>query len=184
MRLAWICVLAACGSKSAPPPAPIASPPETDAAVAMTPDAAEPVAEPVAEPEPPPPPPPAGPVVAIEGDIDGAPGNEAITLERDGTLTAGTAKIVVKFDREEQPEGMQLEVVPLGGKRRGVMVIGETEGSEDPPSRYQIFLHDKGQLRSVYNEVVDGEPVKFSAQGVGSYLESGLSACLIDKSIN
>ena len=112
----------------------------------------------------------AAPVVSIED------GGEKITLDADGTLTAGAASIQLKFDR---PEGAdkesKLRVVSLGGKRRGILLDSPTDGDEDPPDRHRVFLWDK-KLTLVFDEVIDS-PITFSPMGTGRYVESGWGAC-------
>jgi len=119
-----------------------------------------------------------GPLLEATGNIDGKAGDEVIRLDRDGTLTAGAASISIALEPAEldsHPPRHMVAVIPLGGKRRGVLVQTASEQVYDsPPDRVRVFLYTKGTLRLVFDEAV---PVKFSKKGVGRYLESGDTAC-------
>lgn len=116
--------------------------------------------------------------VEIEADVDGKAGNEKIVLHSDGTLSAGGASLKIPFDRTDAPlQHAELEVVSLGGKRRGIWVRTLHSDDEDPPTRHRVFVLGKGALREVANELVATQ-VKFGKEGTMRYLESGWEACM------
>jgi hypothetical protein len=120
--------------------------------------------------------PSAGKLVTIDADIDGVAGDEKITLDKDGTLTAGPGEISVTYDETDGPTHTKVEVISLGGKRRGVYLVTEHSAGEDPPNRHQVFFYDKGSLKLVFNQLVTEPRIVFS-KGVGRYPESGWDAC-------
>lgn len=119
----------------------------------------------------------AAPLIEATGDIDGAKGDETLRLDPDGTLHAGTASITVPLDESQTAFDRQrrLSAVPLGGKRRGVLLVTPTEGSEDPPNRNRVFLYVNGRLRLVFDTV--GDTPVFDARGVGRYFADVGEAC-------
>jgi len=191
MRFASVCLLAACGSSSAPQPAPVApasepadhvldGPGRASASGAASPVDASVVAAIDANPRR-----LRAPLVAT-GDLDGAPGEEEVTLAGDGTLTAtlaaGTIQIAVELADNDPVfhDQFRLAIVSLGGKRRGIVVASPTGDGEDPPNRYRVFLHAHGTLRPVFDRVIGVygvTPLVFAADGTASYTESGWMAC-------
>jgi hypothetical protein len=108
---------------------------------------------------------------------------ETIALDKDGTLRAGRIESSVKYDEVDGPANTRLEVVSLGGKRRGIYLVTERHDGEDPPSRHQIFLYEKDALKLVFNQIISANRIVFSKHGTGRYVESGWSACMRDQEI-
>ena len=121
--------------------------------------------------------PSAGKTFSTEADLDGAPGNEKISIDIDGTLTAGLGETSVEYDESDGPRHTTAEVISLGGKRRGIYLVTERQEGEDPPSRHQVFLYEKGSLKLVFNQIIDTQRINFSKKGTGRYVESGWGAC-------
>jgi hypothetical protein len=119
----------------------------------------------------------AAPLIESTGDVDGAKGVETLRLEPDGTLHAGPASIRVELDDSHPAFDRQrrISVVPLGGKRRGVLLVTPAEGSEDPPNRNRVYLYANRTLRPVFDNV--GDTPMFDARGVGRYFEDVSEAC-------
>lgn len=193
LLLASLLVSAACGSTCQPTPPPVIEPPprSTDAIVAA----------PVGAPSPAPPeataaapvdagsgeadaaPEPGAVLLAIQGDVDGVPGDEPITLRAGGVLSAGAASIQVELEPSPEvywKQQARLEVVDLGGGRRGVLFAAPTAELEDPPNRYRVYVLDKGSLVPVLDEVIGAYGItklEFPGDGTARYIEDGWTAC-------
>jgi hypothetical protein len=120
--------------------------------------------------------PSAGKLLTLEADLDGDGKAETITLDKDGTLMAGLGEIKPAYDEADGPAHTKLEIVSLGGKRKGIYLTTEREEGEDPPDRHQVFVYKPGSLARAYNEVHD-DHIKWSKLGTGRYVEAGWAAC-------
>jgi len=125
--------------------------------------------------------PSAGKLVTIEADIDGVAGDEKVTLDKDGTLSAGLGETSVEYMEPDGPKNTTLEVISLGGKRRGVYLVTKLTEGEDPDPRHQIFLYDKGSLKRVFDQMLQSKRIVFSKLGTGRYVESASEACMRQK---
>ena len=125
--------------------------------------------------------PSAGKLVTLDVDLDGDGKPEQITLDKDGTLMAGLGESSVEYDELDGPAHTTVEVISLGGKRRGIYLVTDRQEGEDPPSRHQIFFYQPGSLKRVFNEIVDAKKITFSKQGTGRYVESSWGACMRDQ---
>ncbi len=168
-HLAWSLVwLVGCGrSTGTPTPSPV---PVT------TPAAASPA------PTPPPAPAVRAGLAEATGDLDGRPGDERVVLGRDGTLVAGTASIAVPLVAVSEyfEKDYALRVIGLGQARRGVLLAAPTEGEEDPPTRYRVFVYRDGALKQVLDQIIGVYGVtdlENAPDGTLSYTESGWTAC-------
>ncbi|KYF72247.1 hypothetical protein [Sorangium cellulosum] len=186
-------VAVACGSTCQPAPAPVITrPPEPTGTI---------VAGPVGAPAPDTPaataaaradaghvvaaatPEPAAVLLSTEGDVDGVPGDEQITLRAGGALSAGAASIHVEIEPSPEVYWRQqarLEIVDLGGKRRGVLFAAPTADIEDPPDRYRVYVLDRGSLVPVLDKVIGAYGItrlQFPGDGTASYIEDGWTAC-------
>lgn len=128
---------------------------------------------------------PAGASVVLqgEGDVDGKPGAERITLYSDGTLHAGAW--AGKADAAhgdavfmERQGTVRVELLAAGV--RAVVLGLPAEEQEDPPTRWQVFVASDGALRRVlditpgsYGEV----GLRFPGDGTVRYTEDGWTAC-------
>ncbi|WP_438026205.1 hypothetical protein [Sorangium sp. So ce233] len=186
-------VAAACGPACQPTPSPvIAQPPKpADTTVAApvgapSPDTPESTATEGADaghradaaaPEP------AVVLLSTEGDVDGVPGDEQITLRAGGVLSAGAASIHVEIEPSSEvywKQQARLEIVALGGTRRGVLFAAPTADIEDPPDRYRVYVLHKGSLVPVLDEVIGAygtTQLQFPGDGTARYIEDGWTAC-------
>ena len=125
--------------------------------------------------------PSAGKLLQFDEDLDGDGQPETITLDKDGTLMAGLGETKPKYDEDDGPAHTRIEVVPLGGKRRGIYLVTELQEGEDPSPRHQIFLYQPGSLKLVFDQFVSEKKIKFSKLGTGRYVESGWDVCAADE---
>ncbi|WP_437780164.1 hypothetical protein [Sorangium sp. So ce1097] len=188
-------VAAACGSTCQPAPAPVIAPsptpagtvvaapvdvpsPDTPAAAtAARADAGQGAAAAAPEPEP------AAVLLSTEGDVDGVPGDEQITLRAGGLLTVGAASIRVEIEPSPAvywKQQARLDIVDLGGKRRGVLFAAPTADLEDPPDRFRVYVLHNGSLVPVLDEVIGAYGItqlQFPGDGTARYIEDGWTAC-------
>ncbi|WP_437634856.1 hypothetical protein [Sorangium sp. So ce854] len=188
-------VAAACGSSCQPAPAPVIAepptptgtvvaapvdvpPPDTPAATAAArADAGHGATGAAPEPEP------AAVLLSIEGDVDGVPGDEQITLRAGGVLSAGAASIRVEIEPSPDvywKQQARLEIVDLGGKRRGILFAAPTADLEDPPDRLRVYVLRDGSLVPVLDKVLGAYgmlKLQFPGDGTARYIEDGWTAC-------
>ncbi|WP_437876572.1 hypothetical protein [Sorangium sp. So ce513] len=187
-------VAAACGSTCQPTPAPVtaqsptptgtvvaapvdAPSPDTPAATAAAPaDAGHGAAAEAPEPA-------AAVLLSTQGDVDGAPGDEQITLRAGGVLSVGAASIRVEIEPSPDvywKQQARLEIVNLGGKRRGVLFAAPTAELEDPPDRFRVYVLHDGSLVPVLDKVIGAYGItqlEFPGDGTARYIEDGWTAC-------
>ncbi|WP_437484744.1 hypothetical protein WME75_45700 [Sorangium sp. So ce1014] len=185
----------ACGSACQPTPSPvIAQPPKPadtiEAAPAGAPspdtpessaaegaDAGHGAAAAAPEPEP------GAVLLSTEGDVDGVPGDEQITLRAGGVLSAGAASIHVEIEPSSEvywKQQARLAIVDLGATRRGVLFAAPTADIEDPPDRYRVYVLHTGSLVPVLDEVIGAygiNQLQFPGDGTARYIEDGWTAC-------
>lgn len=129
--------------------------------------------------------PPAGASVVLqgEGDVDGKPGAERITLYSDGTLHAGAwaGKADPKHGDAVFMEQQATVRVELLSKGVPAIVLGlPTAEPEDPPTRWQVFVAGDGALRRIL-DLAPGAygqtELRFPGDGTVHYTQDGWSAC-------
>jgi hypothetical protein len=117
-------------------------------------------------------------LLRIERDLDG----DEVTLDADGVLRAGKAKIRVELARNEYffPLQSALTSVAVHPGVNAILFTEPTEESEDPPNRYRLFRKSGGDLELVLDRVIGTygvTPLTFSGKGTASYIEDSWTAC-------
>lgn len=121
-----------------------------------------------------------------------APGDPALALWSDGTLTAGGHVGHADVPRSdpyflEQQGGLTRVVLEVGDARPAILVALPTEETEDPPNRYQLFVFGErppGLARPRLERVLDAvlgsygpTPLRFPGDGSVRYAEDAWTAC-------
>jgi hypothetical protein len=124
------------------------------------------------------------PWLSARGNLDGAKGDETVTLDRAGNLAVdGVVKRtidVIAYDDAFDNQAV-LQIVPLGRQRTGVLVAAPTGEAEDPPNQIRIYLYESDSFTQVYDETLGSygpNHLQFDAKGRASYVEDDWTACL------
>lgn len=120
-------------------------------------------------------------VFAVSGEVDGRLGEDRVSLSADGVLAAADASLKIDVPTTLAWAAVsEVRVVDLGGARHGVLVGIPTDDHDEPPSRYRIYLYERGALTLVFDRVIGTygrTPLLFEGDGTAYYEPDGWSAC-------
>jgi hypothetical protein len=125
-------------------------------------------------------------LLSTSANLDGADGDEAITLLADGTLRVGDLSFRIDpGDPAERniyfwDQDASLRAVVLDARRKALLLTTPTAEAEDPPSRFQLFLIHRGKLVRVFDQVIgvyNSPDMAFPGDGTLRYVEQGWMAC-------
>lgn len=118
---------------------------------------------------------------ATKGDVDGDGTAEPVEVRSNGMLRVGGLTAPLPLERIDDPDYFQsqvrVSVEKLDGAHRVVVVATPTEGLEDPPPRYRVFVIEGGALAAIYDDAIAGEALRFPGDGTMRYDEGAWTAC-------